>query len=74
VLVQIGGRAPQPHRVKNRVWMTTPEPFQPGDRVSVCWQDAAGRGLWRYDSPPLGVEATLPPVHGPSWTAYRPGT
>ena len=60
-----------PYPVKNGVWMSFPEPFAPGMRVTAVWQDERERELFRLTSPPLHP-GSLKPMFGPSWTPYAP--
>ena len=58
-------------RIGNGVWMTFPEPFEEGARVTAVWRNEAGDVLQRVESPPLRADA-LGPVFGPGWVGYAP--
>ena len=51
------------------VWVSFPELFEPGMRVTLVMQDEARRELWRAQSEPLFADS-LPPIFGPGWTPY----
>jgi hypothetical protein len=53
------------------VWMTFPEPFEPGMTITAVWQDEDRNELFRIDSPPLTADR-LDPLFGPEWTPYAP--
>lgn len=57
--------------VHNGVWMSFPEPFTPGERVTAIFKDAARREVYRYTTPPLRIEE-LEPHPDAGWTSYAP--
>lgn len=60
-----------PYPVHEGVWMSFPEPFQPGWAPTISGLDADGRELFRIQSPPLDA-ARLTPLFGPGWTTFAP--
>jgi hypothetical protein len=56
--------------VRNRVWMSFPEPFTEGMVITATWRDG-DRALFERKSEPLRSDA-LEPIFGPEWTSYAP--
>jgi hypothetical protein len=57
-------------RVRNRAWMSFPEPFTEEMVITAAWR-ADDHVLFERQSEPLRSDA-LEPVFGPGWTPYAP--
>jgi hypothetical protein len=72
VVIEQPPNVPEVCRVRNGVWISNPRPLVAGMRISASFREADGSEWWRYDSPPLPPDGTLPPVHGPGWVHWGP--
>jgi len=54
--------------VRNRAWISFPEPFTEGMTITATWHRGS-RVLFTCESEPLRKEA-LRPIFGPDWTSY----
>jgi hypothetical protein len=57
-------------RVRNRAWMSFPEPFTEGMVITAVWREG-DRVLFERQSEPLGSDA-LEPIFRAGWTSYAP--
>lgn len=57
-------------RVRNRVWMSFPEPFTEEMVITAIWREG-DRVIFERQSEPLRSDA-LEPIFGPGWAPYAP--